>query len=321
MFTKRGGLGVIFFFVLSGFLITYILLHEKQEKKYIDLKKFYARRILRIWPLYYAMLLFAFATPYILNFLNLSSSSQGYEPNWLVSICFLENYKMMFSHSFPNVSPLGVMWSLCVEEHFYIIWGILFYFLPINKTPIAIGIAIVVANISRAVYGHFGVDPSDILSNIDFFAFGAIPAYILIARKEWVQRTDSFPLTARYLFLILTVMAVMILPETGGEVLKQLHPIILGASMSVIIFFTLSKQVPVYISDNSITSRIGKYTYGLYLYHVIIINLLLQLAAKLPFVQNWPLFVVIAFISTLAISVLSYYAFEQPFLRLKRYFY
>lgn len=61
-FSKSGGIGVIFFFALSGFLITYILMHEKMSLGKILLKNFFIRRALRIWPLFYLMILFAFLT-------------------------------------------------------------------------------------------------------------------------------------------------------------------------------------------------------------------------------------------------------------------
>ena len=121
VFSKSGDVGVSFFFVLSGFLISYILIFDKKANKTINLKNFLAKRILKIWPLFYAMLLFAFLTPFILKQLQLSFSNEGYEPNWLLSVLFLENYNMMLTNNFPNVSPLRVMWSLCIEEHFYII--------------------------------------------------------------------------------------------------------------------------------------------------------------------------------------------------------
>ena len=70
------------------------------------------------------MVAFAFSTPFILSWLNLDHSNEGYEPNFLFTILFLENYVGIALREAPNVSPLGVMWSLCVEEHFYIVWGV-----------------------------------------------------------------------------------------------------------------------------------------------------------------------------------------------------
>ena len=128
-----GTIGVYFFFTLSGFLITYILLFEKTTSNEFNFKNFFARRALRIWPLYYLVLLFAFCSSYIISLLHLPSSNVGYEPNWFMSSFFLENYMVIYHNEYANVSPLPVLWSLCVEEHFYIIWGVLLYFIKTKK--------------------------------------------------------------------------------------------------------------------------------------------------------------------------------------------
>lgn len=104
-----GGIGVQFFFVLSGFLITYIILNDKKHHQF-NLKKFFAKRILRIWPLFYLMILFAYTVNSTLEHFAIQTTDEGYNPNWLMSILFLENYQMMIKNDFPNGSPLRVMW-------------------------------------------------------------------------------------------------------------------------------------------------------------------------------------------------------------------
>lgn len=320
-FANSGGIGVGFFFVLSGFLITYILLNEKLAEQRISLKNFFIRRILRIWPLFYAMILFAFLTPYILEFFHFSSSEKGYNPNWLVSMSFLENYKMMFTNDFPNISPLRVMWSLCVEEHFYVIWGILFFFLPLKKIPYLIGFSILIANITRIIYYKFDIETLDVFSNIDYFALGAIPAYIFLVRAEILNKISQISTTLKQLFLLSTLIILFILSNIQLGIFSILIPTILGALFSIMILFTLSNTNSIQISDNFLFSRLGKYTYGLYLYHVIIINLLLQTIHFLPFEISWFAFVTISLLLTIIISLLSYHLFEKQFLKLKKYFY
>ncbi|MGK0390860.1 MAG: peptidoglycan/LPS O-acetylase OafA/YrhL [Maribacter sp.] len=320
-FTKSGGIGVTFFFVLSGFLITYILLHEKLNLGKISLKKFFMRRILRIWPLFYAMILFAFLTPFILKLFHLSSSNEGYEPNWLMSILFLENYKMMITDSFPNVSPLRVMWSLCIEEHFYIIWGVAISFLSIKKVPHLIMFSILLANICRILYGYIGIETIDLFTNIDYFAFGAIPAYILMFKSELLHKIETLSLRIKYLLTFFAASLIFIIPNLEMEWLTYIYPLIYGVSFSMIITFTLCEKNSLHISDGYWISKLGMLTYGLYLFHPIVINLLIRTREMLPFQMNWGMFLLLSIICTIAISIISYHLFEKQFLKLKKYFY
>lgn len=320
-FSKSGGIGVSFFFVLSGFLITYILIQEKKKYGKIPLRNFFLRRILRIWPLFYAMLLFAFLTPLILNYLRLSHSDEGYTPNWLVSSLFLENYKMMLTDNFPNVSPLRVMWSLCIEEHFYIIWGLILYFLPIKNVPKLIISSILFAGIVRWVYGVYGLNTIDVFSNIDYFAFGAIPAYIIHEQEDLLHRLSYLPAAVKYFFLFFTLAFVFSIPHVSYVLNNLLNPLLLGSLFSSCLLFTLSHTNGIYIADHNIMSRLGIYTYGLYLYHTIVINLVLQMTKNFKW-ENHLIFVgSLSLIITIAISFLSYHFFEKKFIGLKKYFY
>jgi len=320
-FSKSGGIGVSFFFVLSGFLITYILIFEKLHHQTISLKNFFIRRILRIWPLFYAMILFAFLTPYILNVIGLTASSdEGYDPDWLYSIFFLENYKMMMTDTFPNVSPLRLMWSLCVEEHFYIIWGLVFYFLPIRKIPTFIFLSIVVANLVRFVYFKFGINAIDVFSNIDYFAFGAIPAYLLLLKNEVIESVSKKLQLFKFPFLIFIFFLIFSIPNFKTEIINLVSPFLLGLSFCALITMTLSTKNILFIPNQNILSRLGKYTYGLYLYHVIFINLFIQIFNKTTFKGNWILLSFASLIVTILVSIASYRLFESPFLKLKKRF-
>mgnify|MGYP001196629933 CR=1 FL=1 len=317
-FLKSGGIGVTFFFVLSGFLITYILLYEKEHKKKISLKNFFSRRILRIWPLFYLMITFAYLSPYILNALNLPFNNEGYKPDLLTSIFFSENYKMMITNTFPDGAPLRVMWSLCIEEHFYILWGILLYFISTKKIPLLIITSIVIANIARQIYTYLGIGHIDIFSHLDYFAFGAIPAYILMHKKSIIDYLEVIPSYLKYIFLVLSLAVVFIIPNINFVLIQHLSPFILGLLFSITILFTLGNN-SIHINDNLWFSKLGIYTYGLYLYHTIIILLLTQIFKYLSF-SNWYVLVATSLFSTIGISVLSYHLFEKQFIKLKRYF-
>ncbi len=322
---EGGGTAVSFFFSLSGFLITYIILEEKKLTGTLDLKAFYVRRILRIWPLYYVMLGFAFFTPVILSLISITGSAEGYAPNWLMSAFFLENYKMIATDSFPNVSPLGVMWSLCVEEHFYIIWGLVLYVVSIRNIHWIILFAILIANISRGFFYMQGWSFLDVFTNIDYFAYGAIPAILLIQCKE---RTELFVNTisplAKNVTIIFSVLSVIVLPNLNMPFKVLIEPTILGLIYLLIISAVVFEKNLFTIPQKNILSRLGIYTYGFYLTHTIVINLFLKIFYK----KNLPiesglvalLFVAVSLGGTIIAGVCSYYVIEKPFLRLKKRF-
>lgn len=320
-----GGIGVQFFFVLSGFLITYIVLVEKQQTGQFDLKNFFARRVLRIWPLYYLMVLVAYSTPFLLAKLQLPSSAEGYEPDLWMSLLFLENYKMMMTHSHANVSPLSVMWSLCIEEHFYILWGVLLYACRPRLLPVIIAIAIAAAPVCRSVYVSHGIPTSDLFTNLDLFAFGAIPAFLWAIHRHTTESVVSaIPIAIKRSVVVLTIVSVFFasqLKEDGDFIWVTSG---LGLLFSAVLILLLPAKSELKISDGNWLSRAGIYTYGMYLYHTLIINLLRQVFVRI----GWGLddagtavfFCIISFLLTLVCSVLSYLWFEQPFLRLKKYF-
>jgi peptidoglycan/LPS O-acetylase OafA/YrhL len=265
------------------------------------------------------MIAFAYLSPYILNALNLHFENEGYKPHLLTSIFFGENYLMMMTNTFPDGAPLRVMWSLCIEEHFYILWGVLLYFIPIRKIPLLIILSITTANITRVTYSYLGISYIDILSHLDYFAFGAIPAYILIHKKDYMDYLEKVPLYSKYIFLTLTAAVVFILPNSNIALIEYFSPFILGLLFSITILFSLGKN-SIRINDNLWFSKLGAYTYGLYLYHTIIILLLIQIFKYLSF-SNWYIFGLLSLFITIATSVASYHLFEKQFIKLKRYFY
>ncbi len=324
LFDGSGDIGVVFFFVLSGFLISYILMYEKEMTGTVRLKKFFMRRILRIWPLFYAMIFFAFLTPYLLDFVGIAYSVKGYEPNWLMSWLFLENYMMMGTGTFPNVSPLRVMWSLCIEEHFYIIWGLLLYFLPVKKLPVLIIMSVIIAYIGRVICYNLVVVDMDIFTNIDYFAYGAIPAYCLIKKETIIERVNRIPMSAKYLIAAITVAFILIFPQMTYATQLFIKPLTLGALFTALIFFTLPAANRIYIPRNHIISRLGVYTYGLYLYHTICITFLMKLCEMknidLSNIFNVIALGIVSLFCSIIVSMISYYLFENQFIKLKKYF-
>ena len=127
-FKFSGELGVIVFFVLSGFLITHLLLEERTRTGQISLSKFYVRRALRIWPLYFGVLgVYVFVLPLFLdpdNHRSIYEADSLHDHYYLLAYpLFLQNY--LLSGSDFHYNGLRVFWSLAVEEHFYLFWPLL----------------------------------------------------------------------------------------------------------------------------------------------------------------------------------------------------
>lgn len=321
-----GGIGVQFFFVLSGFLITYIILEEQQRNGQFNLKHFFIRRVLRIWPLYFLMVGVAFAMPYLIRMLaGAYDAGEGYQPEWWMSLTFLENYKMMITGQHPNVSPLGVMWSLCIEEHFYIVWGLLLYLFK-KKAGTIIVISLLTGVITRWIYAYNSIPALDLFTHIDLFAYGAIPAWQLVKSPELIERKAlSIPHYQKLLFTTMLVLAVVIFSQyTQKDDAFVWMTTILGVLFSLLIWFTIPAKTMFSISDNNILSRLGVYTYGLYLYHTLVIILLMQIYPKIGLNIDNPLgataFVLLSLCITIVCSFVSYHCFEKHFLKLKKYF-
>ncbi|WP_339661482.1 acyltransferase [Croceibacter atlanticus] len=138
-----GKLGVVLFFVLSGFLITYLLLIEEEVTSKIDVKKFYLRRLLRIWPLYYLIVVISFfVLPYI-SFLEVAPYTKqlftSYNIKLLLFLFFLPNLALVLFSLVPFASQ---SWSVGVEEQFYLLWPLLMKNSK-NKLRLLLGVILV----------------------------------------------------------------------------------------------------------------------------------------------------------------------------------
>ena len=240
-----------------------------------------------------------------------------------MSSLFLENYMVIYHNEYANVSPMPVLWSLCVEEHFYIIWGVLLYLIKPKKVPVLILLLIVVAFVSRIVFYNHNILFKDILTNIDFFMFGAIPAYLIVNYKEkMVAFVSKIPLYTKVVLLLITLVYVFASSHLVFEYSKLVHPMMFGLLFSAILFVFIPQENKLKISDSSVFSKLGLYTYSLYLLHVIVIHLLIQLFNKfhLSMEHNSVYFILLALALTVFASYLSYILIEKPFLRLKKFF-
>jgi peptidoglycan/LPS O-acetylase OafA/YrhL len=313
-----GQFGVNLFFVLSGFLITGILLDSSKRPDYY--RRFYFRRALRILPAYYLTLL-------LLILFKLTS--RGF---LLMSLAYSSNLSPIFgiALSYP------VLWSLAVEEHFYLLWPAAVRRIATGKLMWIMGGALVLTPLSRLLYHehamstHFAVNGYGYYTwnNLDGLALGAIVA-ILVRRKCW-SRQHMLRLSMLFILSAILMTAAGyrfgILTRTSalGEAFQYV-PWNLAFAGMLGMFLLIGSGPRRSLVAPSLIVFFGKISYGLYLYHLMFfigydwasreINFNSRFNLNL-WEQAWSR-MVIAGAAAVGIAYLSRRYFEEPFLRLK----
>jgi peptidoglycan/LPS O-acetylase OafA/YrhL len=324
-----GEIGVDFFFVLSGFLITYLLLKENNLAGKVDGKKYMLRRILRIWPLYFLGVAIAYAGNYFSTATG-TDSGTGYTPHLLYSVTFVENYRMIFLDTYPSGAPLRAFWSLCVEEHFYILWLLLFTLVKPKYILKALLSLWITGIIYRILFYKFfpgkEVFDTDILSKMDYFCSGGMAGYVLCNYYEESKSIlKKIPRNFKKYFMIL-ISAAFFLYQFLFHITRIgaiLFPVPSAILFAVLIFLAASSERTGKAGHlNKILAKMGRISYGLYVYHTIVITILMKTASHyvIPFTSNkiiFTIFGLLCFIITFGISFISYRYFESYFLKLK----
>lgn len=333
----NGDIGVSFFFVLSGFLITYLLLREKETFGKISLKNFYIRRILRIWPVYFTTIIAGFfilpmiARLFIGNgpFVFLISPSFTLLPQYML---FLANFNLAFSGG--SSVPTDVLWSISVEEQFYLVWPWLIAFLPRKYILKALGLIILIS----CVYRYFYALSPNIIAYSTFsvmsdLAIGSILAFLVYTRSDIIEKLKSTPrkiIISIYVFLLLIIFGRHYITETlvGSNIFYNLFvavfPLILASTYAFIILEQNEMSRSLFkIGKSKSLAFLGKISYGLYSYHIfaftIVLFIVLGLGFNLKYTSTlqWITISSLSLITVFIISIISYYGMEKPFLKRK----
>lgn len=319
----NGNLGVNFFFVLSGFLITYLLIEEKKINSQISLRQFWVRRVLRIWPLFYLSVFFGF---YIFPLLK---TLFGQTPNETASvwfyITFLNNFDFI-SKGLPDASILGVLWSVAIEEQFYFIWPIILYLLPINRYWIAFSSVIIISWVFRACNDTPLVHEYHTLSCIGDMAIGAMGAWLIQVNAKFKllfkQLKKPYILATYVLFLLIFFFREYLQQTYHIRIFER--SLIAGVMLIIILEQNYSKRSFFKLSQFKKMSRLGIISYGLYSLHFVGILVTTTILKKLGLDQNlWEILILqtaIALTITIIISHVSYKYYEKPFLTFKKKF-
>ncbi|MDO7853074.1 acyltransferase family protein [Hymenobacter convexus] len=326
-----GQLGVDLFFVLSGFLITYLLLAEKQKLGTIDFRAFYLRRVLRIWPLYFLVVgMSFFVFPYIevLYFPELTplvSQQLGYK--LLLYVLILPN---AVTHLFPIVPYVSHAWSIGVEEQFYVIWPILVCYSRryIRNFLLLAGVIIVMTNIMWALTtpARHILPINEITTFIKYFlaffriqcmAIGGVFAVLLFHQRTQLLRL----LTARPVQWILWPLLTILIIR-GQQIPYFTH------ELYAVLFGMLVLNLA--LTDTSVVSLrlpgldyMGRISYGLYMLHPLAIVLAIRIATAVGIAAG-PTHHAAVYLIAVAVAIFlaaaSYQWVEMPFLNLKKRF-
>lgn len=314
-----GWAGVPLFFVLSGFLITGILIDAKKEKFSYYIKSFYIKRTLRIFPLFYLYL--------ILNFLALVVTNRpvdGYA--WYFS--YLQNYHLgaeIYSQGYiPGI--VAHTWSLAVEEQFYLLWPFVVFFLNRKQLAYLCIVLIVAAPVTRWIIlqdsGNIYMANVTLPGCLDMMAYGALLA---------ILRTSTIKIVSALVFSLFSVGALLMLYaiytlglDAFWNPEKWTAPAFYAYTALAFIFglpIWLVTKTPVSLLVCALTTRpllyTGKISYGLYIWHYAVFLIMDKITLKLNISNEYFIPQIISLIASYAIAAASYYIFEVHFLRIK----
>ena len=324
--TETGWTGVILFFALSGFLITGSLWDSRDERDV--LRNFYARRVLRIFPLYYAVVLIALV----------ASVARGNRLAELSPVLlyagFLQNLPGLVTTALQPVSPLPLfhLWSLAVEEQFYLLWPALVLFSGSRSRAFNLSLWIVALSEIFRILTHLPIVPAEFAATLDPFllthagtlALGAALAFAM--RGPQIEFVERWAATAFWSGLALYLLA----SWRSGTFYLALYPqftiglLGVGIASTAIIPLAMRTGYLRTILSSPPLRFLGRISYGFYVLHIFIEPMIDVLGGSVAHATSGARYqlarFVIAFPLTVLLATLSYYFFELPILRYKRRF-
>lgn len=294
-----GWMGVDLFFVLSGFLITGVLRDSQDDPRHF--RNFYARRALRIWPLYLLLL----TVVLVLLPLVKEMPDAVMEDRWLY---WLHAGNFALADQGWQLFLLDITWSLSLEEQFYLLWPAIIYRLS-NRQTMALCLALVIAMplVRVILWEPLGWMWLHMLFRADSFAVGGLLA---VAMRERIDVRH-----AKWLALLwIPVVSLVVADEFRRE--SELVGTI-GYSMTALASVGL---LVIAMGSRAFAWRpsvyVGKVSYGIYIYHPLC---LMAASLALGEMSGWTRLIGITALTVMVASV-SYYLYEAPLLRLKRFF-
>ncbi len=321
----------IIFFVLSGFLITYLFLKEKRKTGKINWWKFQTRRALRLWPVYYLMVIISiFVLPHLINIGNFNSLlEQNFWKQFAIYMLLFPNIARLL----PPVMGANQFWSVGVQEQFYWLWPLVVRYFSKWLVPFLVifigakvGIEILLVQFvdGQMVGTEMHTTAMQILKMWQLLLFeqmavGALGAY-------WVFHEKQRILEIIFNWKTLTIAAVVFVATLFTHTHFVGYTSFQGAiALILILNISLNDKFPITL-ENKVLNYLGNLSFGMYAYHTAIIAIVVSvltnntsLASEQPVVFNLLLYVG-TFGLTLLVSALSYKYLEGYFLDIKKKF-
>lgn len=307
---QQGNSGVSLFFVLSGFVITRILLQSVNSPRYFI--NFYGRRTLRIFPLYYLALCCYVFIPTLLHWV---STFPPISESWY-HFAYLQNFARTFN--WPSQGP-GHYWSLAVEEHFYLIWPAVVYACrgkhQEKLLAVSIGFIIMAAALRWLMFSR-GMDINVFtFTRLDQLSMGCILA--ILESRGWLEKKGR---SKTFLWLmvigVLSIAVCSRLSELYMNVAKHLAYGLLYLGLIGYAITTSSDHLMNRFLNHSIMQYLGKISYGLYVWHVLVLLFFEHYITP----RNCFFDFLCVALCSVAVSSASWYLYEKRFLSLKKYF-
>ena len=312
-FIVWGWSGVSLFFVLSGFLITGIILDSSTSPRFYS--DFYARRFLRIWPVYWLLLfLYYFFFPFLFSGYRWMFHEIAIAP-WFPLLLFVQN---LWPIALPGA--IGPTWSLAIEQQFYLFWTPIAHRVPPRWLLFAATVMLAFSPLLRLFYGNH-LTPTHTLTHLDGLAVGSLIA-IALRVLPWSMRAWTWIAKTA---LIIGVAGVAIMLNHGSAFTDTLLSIGFGGMLLAALLGQAAPRPSLY--SRALTLRpllfVGKVGYGLYVTHILVFSVLGGYVDKpldrfgLP--GNLAI-VVIRLAASIGFAALLWTRFEKPILGLKRHF-
>ena len=313
---KNGGFGVDVFFLISGFLITYILIQEKEAYGKINIPKFFIRRAFRIWPAYFLVIAL---TPW---FLQLTDSPQ---PDYWPNILFYNNFHAIHLAGFqdPWQYPFAHLWSICVEEHFYLIWPFIIAFIPYKYLKKTFTILILVTIFSRVFFVVKGYPYLYLylhtISRIDILVMGAFFALHYKEHGFTLKTSKLFRLALYVTFIVVYFLEPVYQYDTlfAASVKKYFYCGIVGFGM---INFLFNPDPLFKVPFHKVFNYLGKISYGVYLFSNVLIPIIVKKFMYKWETQNMHLYFFLNVFLTILVSAIVYELLEKQLLKVKKRF-